>query len=101
MKFFSICPDQALSREWKENRLTTVPELTSVCLVAGSGRNCTNCTMDAVCTECEGDLKLYTPPGSNFTKCVKKCPLFHKLEKGSSPARCEVKKAKKKTKNSE
>lgn len=69
------------------------------CRIHGCGRNCTNCTMDAVCTECEGDLKLYAPPGSNFTKCVKKCPLFHKPEKRSSPARCEVKKAKKTPKN--
>lgn len=65
------------------------------CRLHGCGRNCTNCTMDGVCTECEGDLKLFALSGSNFTKCVKKCPLFHKPEKGSSPARCEVKQGQK------
>ncbi|XP_020604893.1 proprotein convertase subtilisin/kexin type 5-like [Orbicella faveolata] len=65
------------------------------CRLDACGRNCTNCSMDGVCTECEGDLKLFAPSGSHFTKCIKKCPLFHKLEKGSSPARCEVKQGKK------
>jgi len=53
--------------------------------------------MDGICIECEGDLRLFTSPHSNVTKCVKKCPrLFYKLEKGSSPARCELKRGKRK-----
>ena len=56
--------------------------------------------MDGVCTECEGNLKLFASPGSNFTKCVKRCPVFHKPEKGSSPARCEVKQEKNPVKTS-
>ena len=93
-----ICPDHVFPREWKDC-LRTVSERCS-CFVAACGRNCTNCTMDGVCTECEGDLKLFAPPGSNFTKCVKKCPLFHKLDKGSSPARCEAKQGNKSAKTS-
>lgn len=66
------------------------------CTQNACGRKCANCTMDGICIECEGDLRLFTSPHSNFTKCVKKCPLFYKLEKGSSPARCEVKQGKRK-----
>lgn len=57
--------------------------------------------MDVVCIECEGDLKFYMLFGSNFIKCVKKCLLFYKFEKGLLLVRCEVKKVKKKMKNSE
>ncbi|XP_078359509.1 uncharacterized protein LOC144643982 [Oculina patagonica] len=63
--------------------------------VTGCGRGCANCTEPGVCTECEEDLKLFTPPGSNITRCIKNCPPFYTLEKGSSPPRCEVKQIKK------
>lgn len=57
--------------------------------------------MDVVCIECEGDLKFYVLFGSNFIKCIKKCLLFYKFEKGLLLVRCEVKKVKKFLKNSE
>ncbi|KAL9984503.1 hypothetical protein ACROYT_G006803 [Oculina patagonica] len=61
------------------------------CSQNGCGRGCANCPEPGVCTECEEDLKLFTPPGSNITRCIKNCPPFYTLEKGSSPPRCEVK----------
>ncbi|CAH3148095.1 unnamed protein product [Pocillopora meandrina] len=59
------------------------------CTESGCGRGCANCTTPGLCTECEGDQKLFTPPGSNITRCVRRCPPFYKLEKGVSPPTCE------------
>lgn len=59
------------------------------CTESGCGRGCANCTSPGLCTECEGDQKLFTPPGSNIIRCVRRCPLFYKLEKGASPPTCE------------
>lgn len=59
------------------------------CTESGCGRGCANCTSPGLCTECERDQKLFTPPGSNITKCVRRCPPFYKLKKGVSPPKCE------------
>ena len=59
-------------------------------LFLGCGRGCANCSAPGLCTECNEGLKLLTPPNSNITKCVRKCPPFYKLDKDSSLPRCEL-----------
>ena len=73
------CKWQTQADEWGVLSLDSV----------GCGRGCANCTSPGLCTECEGDQKLFTQPGSNITRCVRRCPLFYKLEKGASPPTCE------------